>query len=364
MTRKNTLERLADARPPALDPTGTEPSDARQARDLSAAFHQLPRREAPPQIVPRRRRGPVIALASTAVAAVTAAVIAVVLPVTSHEQGPTAGSSVPQVSASTVRPDDSPTVRAMAVRQVLLNAASVAASAPPTAGAYWHSRVVLQTTGLCRLVKGKPGGTADRCSSRDVIERWFARDPKVTSWWTQQGGGRTVSGALNYGDKVADLGGRNVSLAELQQLPTDPAALKARLLATYAGHGTEANDPMGESQWLFTIVSGLVTDMPVSGPVRAAAFRVLADLPGTRLVPVATDALGRTGTAVTLTDAPIREGAVLQSWLIIDPRTSTALAQESHVVKAGGQQAGLAAGTRWYSAAVQSSGWTDQAPPR
>jgi hypothetical protein len=151
--------------------------------------------------------------------------------------------------------------------------------------------------------------------------------------------------------------------AELQQLPTDPAALKARLLATYAGHGTEANDPMGESQWLFTIVSGLVTDMPVSGPVRAAAFRVLADLPGTRLVPVATDALGRTGTAVTLTDAPIREGAVLQSWLIIDPRTSTALAQESHVVKAGGQQAGLA-GTRWYSAAVQSSGWTDQAPPR
>lgn len=84
--------------------------------------------------------------------------------------------------------------------------------------------------------------------------------------------------------------------------------------------------------------------MPVSGPVRAAAFRVLADLPGTQLVPTATDALGRRGTAVTHTDAPTSQGAVLQSWLIIDPRTSTALAQESHVAKAGGQQAGLAPG--------------------
>jgi hypothetical protein len=148
------------------------------------------------------------------------------------QQGPAAGPAVPQVSASTAR----------------------------------------------------PGG---------VAENWFARDPKVTSWWTQQSGGRTLSGALNSGDKVADLGGRNVSMAELQA-----------------------------------------------------------------------DALGRRGTAVTLTDAPTSQGAVLQSWLIIDPRTSAALAQESHVVKAAGQQAGLAPGTRWYSAVVQSSGWTDQAPPR
>jgi hypothetical protein len=42
----------------------------------------------------------------------------------------------------------------------------------------------------------------------------------------------------------------------------------------------------------------------VPDPVRAAAFRVLADLRGTRVVPTATDALGRRGTAVTLTDAP------------------------------------------------------------
>ena len=108
----------------------------------------------------------------------------------------------------------------------------------------------------------------------------------------------------------------------------------------------------------------LLTLVAWHGLTRAAAFRVLADLPGTRLVPTATDALGRRGTAVTLTDAPTSQGAVLQSWLIIDPRTSTALAQESHVVKAGGQQAGLAPGTRWYSVAVKSSGWTDQAPPR
>jgi hypothetical protein len=256
----------------------------------------------------------------------------------------------------------------MAVRQVLLTAASAAAAVPPTAGAYWHSRVVSQSTGLCGLVKaspsGAPGTTSGRCTTGGVTENWFARDPKVTSWWTQQSGGRTLSGKLNLGDKVADLGGHNVSMAELQQLPTDPAALKARLLATYAGHSTEANDPMSETQWLFTIGAGLVTDMPVSGPVRAAAFRLLADLPGTRLVQTATDALGRRGTAVTLTDAPTSQGAVLQSWLIIDPRTSAALAQESHVVKAAGQQAGLAPGTRWYSAAVQSSGWTDQAPPR
>jgi hypothetical protein len=102
MTRKNTLERLAEARPPALD-LGAERSDARQARDLDAAFRQLPRREPPRQTVLGRRRGPVIALAGTALAAVAAVVTAVALPGGS-QQGPAAGPSVPQVSASTARP--------------------------------------------------------------------------------------------------------------------------------------------------------------------------------------------------------------------------------------------------------------------
>ena len=88
-----------------------------------------------------------------------------------------------------------------------------------------------------------------------------------------------------------------------------------------------------ESRLIFAVCLDLLDRDPVTPQVRAAAFRVIATLPGIRLQGRVTDPLGRTGYGVTMPGAYRLEGPPPgdshQQRVVIDPATGALLATES-----------------------------------
>ena len=107
---------------------------------------------------------------------------------------------------------------------------------------------------------------------------------------------------------------------------------------------TEAEGPA--DYLLFVAGQQLVGDLPVSPAVRAATYRMLADLPGVRLRGAVKDQRGRPGVAVDF----LRNGS--ESRLIVDANDGRALAEES-----------WHGGTLLSYQAILSAGYTDEVPP-
>lgn len=110
------------------------------------------------------------------------------------------------------------------------------------------------------------------------------------------------------------------------------------------------------------IVGGALTVMngdSVRPAVRAAAFRVLASVPGVRMRPGVTDPEGQTGTAVwqdSWIGAYIRYETTFD---IVDPQTGNMLGDET---VAQTPVVGAAPGTVLYYDAFTSARWTNRLP--
>jgi hypothetical protein len=185
-----------------------------------------------------------------AVAASAAAITAVVVGLTS-----TAAPNGPPVSPATT-----------AGRRVLLAAAVTAAARPAGSGTYWHVKTVYSD---------------QRGSS--FIESWTRRDGRE---YVRTGPGRPVL----HGSPIAfGIAGTTLDFTRIQQLPTDAAALKAeltRLLRTRkdaVSRGVLVGGP-GRDPVLIDALTDLLARVPAPPGVRAAAFRVIAGLPGVRRV--------------------------------------------------------------------------------
>jgi hypothetical protein len=143
------------------------------------------------------------------------------------------------------------------------------------------------------------------------------------------------------------LAGRPRSVAQLAGLPTRPDRLKSQLLDWYGDTGRLEGD---EKSFLFYSCVAIVLDLPAPAPVRAAAYQMLAALPGVASLGRVTDSLGRTGIAVAVTRRG-DGGTETQTRLIIDPATGRALAQESR-----------GDGSDTYTT-IESAHWSDSALP-
>ncbi|MCF3105962.1 CU044_5270 family protein [Streptomyces roseoverticillatus] len=88
--------------------------------------------------------------------------------------------------------------------------------------------------------------------------------------------------------------GRNpIMWDELKKLPTDPAALRDRLVG-------KANEEESVPEALFDGIEKLLTRSPAEPQLRAALFKVLTGIPGVRVTEGVQDSTGRVGTAVDL----------------------------------------------------------------
>ncbi|MFK0153145.1 CU044_5270 family protein [Streptomyces sp. NPDC090493] len=117
-----------------------------------------------------------------------------------------------------------------------------------------------------------------------------------------------------------------VTWDDLKTLPTEPTALRARLLD--GSGGPEAD------RRLFNGVEALLADAPAGPRLRAALFEVLAGIPHVRLAGSVKDSAGRSGTAVELGTG---SGS---SRMIIDPGTSELLEARTVARSAAGSDAG------------------------
>jgi hypothetical protein len=161
--------------------------------------------------------------------------------------------------------------------------------------------------------------------------------------------------------EVYAFGNTNVTVRDLEQLPADPAALRARLLKSYDGGGGDM--PTDKQEWLLAVASDLLVDIPVSGPVRAAAFRLIATLPGVRPLGAVTDQRGRPGQGFAFTSGNATIGSV-EYRFVIDAATGRALGRETRVVQPGGTTARLDPGSVRAYSVILDQRTTDETPPR
>jgi hypothetical protein len=189
-----------------------------------------------------------------------------------------------------------------------------------------------------RMLGARPVGAADEAAWKadGSPRQWRQGDVVIT----MAGGPRGVKTAP-AGAAGLWLAGAPVTMKQLAALPSDPAALRKWLLARL---DTAAEGPA--DYLLFVAGQALVTELPVRPAVRAATYRMLADLPGVRLFGAVLDQHGRAGTAVGY----LRNGS--ETRLIVDGADGQALAQES-----------------WHGDTLlsyqvfESTGYTNEAPP-
>ncbi|NIK56166.1 CU044_5270 family protein [Kribbella shirazensis] len=135
--------------------------------------------------------------------------------------------------------------------------------------------------------------------------------------------------------------GMNSTLEDVLALPATPKQLRARLLETKALTAPDADDVVA----LVQFSGSLLSDTPALPKVRAAAFRLLAGLPGATVRQNVTDLSGRTGTAVAFSFPEYS----LNLRLIVDPKTGKLLSSSYTGGKNG-------------DSTVLLSGWTDDTP--
>jgi len=304
-------------------------------------------------------RLPVIGVATAAaVAAGTVAVVAV------NSDG--GGSATPGKSGTP------PTV-ALGGGNALLVAATNAEKAP--AGAYWHTRRIM---GEINDV-GKSGADYYRVDSRQGMESWtdaagkqrgFHLDfggrplgPQDDQKWRAAGSPKEVKAPNPDGDgpaiifmgeqpsrtpwppddKVRYYG---LTVKQIAALPTTPQGLQNALLdvkdhwravSPEDGHKEPMRNVHGSERVraLSEVAGALLSEAPAPPKVRAAAFRMLASLPGIKAEGTAADPLGRTGTVISLPLAtttqlglhtsPMQLGTYRRQW-IIDPAHGRLLA--------------------------------------
>lgn len=145
-------------------------------------------------------------------------------------------------------------------------------------------------------------------------------------------------------------------------LPADPDRLKALLKRRFTNPGDTEHltEKVTGDSWLFSVARDIILDMPVTPQVRAAAFRMIADLRTVRSVGRTRDVQGRTGIAVAL-DERTSDG-LFQHRLIINPATGRALGYEKILVKPAGTNADRPAGFREVAVSVLTAEWTGTAP--
>lgn len=354
MSNGNWRELLAGTRPDFF-PNPDDPADpARRVRDLESILAH-----------PRQARRPVrrrLLSISVTAAALAAAVVA----------GGTLVGNEPERPA--------PDTDTSTARQVLLAAANAAAGTEAS-GRYWHVR-----TQYGGPAAGSGGNGPFMMITDAGSESWYSptgQDPSVTIGniefstrpftpadrpaWEKAGYAETAASPLATrwnGVPTLYFAGDLISVSDLLALPTDPAALKAWLVDRFHANPPEAHTD--QTDWLVQEVVQLLADLPASPGTRAAAYQVLADLPGFRVL-TAAELPGGSGVGVArptsfgpVGDA-VRSGP-MEHQVVIDPDTGLLLAQQYVLADPGDEDNPLPVGTVVYRVTVVAAGWVDSDP--
>ncbi|MDG9712164.1 CU044_5270 family protein [Streptomyces sp. DH10] len=380
--RRDVMKTLADARPAELDPSRLAGS-RRQREDLAritAATRDRPTGGSLAWLRPRL-------LPLGAVATVAASAIVVGTLVQQDSRGST--------SAQPGTRPPSATATGLDGRMELLGVAK-AAEASAAEGTYWQVTTRAENVD----VAGEPGryfavrstetqewSVGVRPGTRSLMvtgldaeteprtaadeERWRAAGSprQVVSPARADGGvrtaftigtGRPTVMRTDNDNKIYALGPDSVSYQDLRQLPTESAQLRRQFQRLYERDGG-AEHSGDRTAWMLRQAANLIT-MPVKPGTRAAAYRLLADLPGIRVQGSATDPLGREGIGIALPGKAETPLGSVEQRLVVDPSTGALLAEVSVLAEpsATARQAGLDAGTKVSCSATTRMEWAQR----
>jgi len=241
-------------------------------------------------------------------------------------------------------------------RQVLEAAARVAEAQPAQTGKYW--RVSIASTKLIAAGPNAHPYALEKTLSPWVT--WYPAQPSPGDWyvaysdasytttpatagaeaqWKADGSPALPSEKLPVvrTEAFSDLrfGSTRLTPLQFQSLPSNPAALKAAIVAmTNGSYQSGVTDQ--ESYEIFGVITDLLDHEPITPQVRAAAFWVLAGLPGIEVLGKVSDPIGRPGYAISLDEFAAKtfgqNGLVgTNLTLVISPTAGTLLAEESIV---------------------------------
>lgn len=335
---RRALQLIAEARPAVLD-------DAPDRPVPSFADPPVPARPAG-----RAGRRLVVAGLVPTVAVAVVAGVAVVGSVSDPpaESPPTVGSAAP--------------AQPVTARGLLLAAAEKTAGATPATGGYWMTRIELghvYDVGAYQ-VRGRTE-VQTWCSLHSggevvTVVRWLGAAPvsdadkaawraagSPTTWAVagserKQSEGRDLSAAPGPREVSVlpgvdfHIGGTPLTYGQVRALPTDPGKLKAYLVGLDDAAGRDSTwTPDELARWrvemLFSHSWTLLSQLPVAPAVRAATYRMLADLPGLTVAGNVRDANGRAGVGISYAYRNA-DGSSVQTRLVIDPGTGSLLARE------------------------------------
>lgn len=270
-----------------------------------------------------------------------------------------------------------------------LLAAAQHAAAEKT-GRYWTMRTTAH-----RLYRVGPRTAPYTIDYRQRDAYWFARDARDPSRWSSP---RATAAPVSSADRTAwrrdggparwrlpggdhldarpraaevlpwdegtsvfSIDDHGFGVRALRALPTDPRALKTKLLGYHTAdrraYGLDPDLPGDRTGWLYGQLSSLLAT-PAPPDVRAAAYRVLATLPGVALRGNDSEdrAIGR------VESDPGLGGESVDHRLVIDRATGRLLADQRIVVRPGGETPWAARGTMVAWTDYRMS-WTAQGPP-
>lgn len=386
--RPDVLKVLADARPEELDPSRLV-DPARQRDDLARIVAGATDGRTARFLAPRRRSA-FRPLGAAALAAVAASVV--VVSAVDWQEPADRPTAQPPSSAGTDAPGDGADLRVDGHIE-LLSAARQAESAV-TEGTYWQTTTrsenvdvagdeghlfavrsasteewsvgvrpgtgSLMVSGLDSVTEPRTAADKDRwraAGSPSKVEIEVGKKAGTGRLVTVIGTRRPMVMRTNVDDKIYAVGPDNVTYKDLRALPSTSAELRRHLERLYARDNGADTGTSNRSAWMLRQAGNLVT-MPVKPGVRAAAYRVMADLPGVRVTGRVTDPLGREGVGV---DFPISYRGPLgttRERLIVDPSTGAMLSDVLVLVdpSARAKEAGLGAGmTVNYNATTRMS---------
>ncbi|MFC4065913.1 CU044_5270 family protein [Actinoplanes subglobosus] len=288
------------------------------------------------------------------------------------------------------------------LRNLLLAAAQHTATDPATTGRYWVSEIESGTliqvgpAGNRYAIMGRTNETTWYTVRRDDravhLQQWAGAAPasdadraawqragKPSTWLIDEacptsgnytagpGATRTIVGEPEPSTFL--IGGGYISAEQVGDLPSEPARLQEWLIDRLRV-GSPGLTAAELSKGVFDSIINLLYQAPSTPEVRAAAYRVLADLPGLRDLGTVTDPKGRSGNAVTLVtndDTPgVRQadtGGAQEVRLIFDPKSGQPLAWETRVLNPVDYLSWVPAGALFDYKAVVRTRWTDDPAP-
>jgi hypothetical protein len=274
------------------------PQDAADSAEAGRLYQAIVtgRPTSPPRA--RRRRRAVWVMASTAIAGAAAGTLLV------------AGLGAAPGSPPLVTGLTSPATVALLDR-IALTAARTPVMVMPGHGKYLYIKVIDESRGSSTSASGTISGVCVQ-----TIQDWAAAD----------GSGRQVASrpaATCYGYEPSYIfrknpGPDNYIYPGARSLPTDPASLERFIESHFQNGAVDAGATFE--------FAGTFLDAGAPPPVRAALYRLIALLPGVKVLGPMTDRLGRPGIGLGFTEYGVRDV------LIVDPATSAVLEREGVVV--------------------------------